>query len=60
MEKDVESIEPGPGVVSCSLYGVRRCGGDKGVLFIDRDIEFEHIARVESLICALDRDERMQ
>jgi hypothetical protein len=59
VEKDVKSIKLGPSVVSCTLYGVKGCGIDKGVLVIDRDIEVEHMATVESLTCMPGGDEKV-
>jgi hypothetical protein len=51
VEKNVKSVKLDPSVASCTLYGVKGCGTDKGVLVIDRDIEVEHMATVESLSC---------
>jgi hypothetical protein len=51
VEKNVKSVKLGPSVASCTLYGVKGCGTDKGVLVIDRDIEVEHKNPVESLSC---------
>jgi hypothetical protein len=41
VEKSVKSIKLGPSVASCTLYGLKGCGADRGVLVIDRDIEVE-------------------
>lgn len=59
MEKNVKSLKLGPSVASCTLYGVKGCGTDKGVLVIDRNIEVEHMATVESLSCVPNGDERV-
>jgi hypothetical protein len=59
VEKNVKSIKLGPSVASCTLYGVKGCGMDKGVLVIDRDMEVEHMATVESLSCVPGGDEKV-